>query len=115
MRTIISLAAVAALFATAANAEAIRTSDRDVVSMSVSMAGVDFSDMAQVKAFHQRLASTAVFACDSGMDAFAARQSDAACARQALDEAVASANRPTLSVVHGGKDMIQLAMRSDIH
>ncbi len=110
MRTMISVAILAtSLLTSAASAEAINTLGREPVTVHVSTLGVDFSSAEGVRSFHARLKSAAKDACRSDDRTLAAVAADRACARQALDEAVRSVDRPVLTAFHSGAQLVQLA------
>ena len=75
--------------------------NREPTQVRVSTAGVDFSQPASVEAFYGRLHRAAAQACDSHMGRdLAAWAEDRACARKALNRAVAEIARPTLLALH---------------
>ena len=86
---------VGALFSTA-QAQDMREPTR----VHVSMAGVDFSQPASVKAFYGRLRRAAIWACNSHTDDAATVAADRACTTKALNGAVAEIDKPALLALH---------------
>ena len=82
----------------------------------VSTRGVNFGEPNDVRALHMQLERKAARICDSGEPRMlAVASSDRACAKQALDRAVAKLNQPLLTAFHEGRPIAapnaQLAQR----
>jgi UrcA family protein len=100
LKTVLTAAAISTL-AVAAHAADLRTAKVEAV---ISTRGVDFNDPAQVKDVHAALVRTAQQVCDSRVDRqldFAA--ADRACAKAALDRAIAQVGQPMLTAFHQGQ------------
>jgi UrcA family protein len=100
LKTVLTAAAISTL-AVAAHAADFRT---DKVEAYVSTRGVNFNDPAQVRTVHEELTRTALRVCDSRME----RQldiaaADRACAKAALDRAIAQVGQPMLTAFHQGQ------------
>jgi UrcA family protein len=97
----IRIVTASVLLASALFSAAQAQDNREPTQVRVSTAGVDFSQPASVEAFYGRLHRAAVAACDSHMGRdLAAWAEDRACAKQALNRAVAEIDRPTLLALH---------------
>ena len=97
----IRIIAASALLAGALFSTAQAQDNRAPTQVRVSTLGVDFSQPASVEAFYGRLNRAAAQACDSHIDHnLAAKAADRACAAQALNQAVAQIDKPTLLALH---------------
>ena len=114
MRTVASVALLAALLSAGAASAADLDSATATRSREVSLKGVDFNDRAQVENLYRRLKVTARNVCSDARPSTVAMQNrDRQCARDALDNAVAKLDRPQLRLVHTGQPAaIQVASRS---
>jgi len=100
----IRLAAASAIFAGLLVSTAHAQPERVPTEISVSTIGVDFSQPAATAAFYERLRHAARTACDSRMGRdLAAEMADSACAKAALNGAVAQIAKPTLLALHAGR------------
>lgn len=101
---ILSALATVMLFGAAGAVQAQDLSDRETTTRSVRVYGSDLRSADGLENTYARLKTAARTTCDSGMDRdLKARQSDQACARAALDTAVADLNQPALSQLHAEK------------
>jgi UrcA family protein len=100
LKIVLLAAALSGVQATAYAAES-----RDMpVEISVSTKGVNFGRPAEVRDLHVKLARAAVRACDSGeARQMAVIASDQACAKAALDQAIARIDQPVLTAYHRGE------------
>jgi len=102
LKTLILAAAVTAS-ALAAQADPLAGYREPTAAIAVSTRGVDLAKPAEVKAFHELLRLKAAHACDSRQPrSLAVIASDRACAREALDRAVAETAAPLLTAYHQG-------------
>jgi len=109
-----ALSAAAMAAQTAHAADLLLASREAPTSVFVPTAGTDFADARQVQALYRTLAARARDACDSASPhRLAVVQSDAACAREALDRAVAALGKPPLTDLHEAslRGPIQLSRR----
>jgi UrcA family protein len=104
-----SLIATAALFAVfAANTATAGVIPQQAIQrtarVEVSLKGLNLRDAAQADEAYKRLQRAAIAACASSFE-FTRREvrRDRACAREALNTAVATLNRPTLTGRHEGE------------
>jgi UrcA family protein len=99
-RYILMLTAVAAYFA-AGHAAADSNSIDDVPRVVVSLAGLDLSTPKGADLVYGRIRSAAEFVCSVNQSREPARIARArVCFRNAIDDAIAQANRPLLSELH---------------
>jgi UrcA family protein len=95
MKTLLALA-----LTTAALSPVAATAGSAVPARSVSIASVDFRDPAALQAFYSRLKIASIDVCDSNSANPVISQRDRLCRQKALDVAVRSINRPTLTALH---------------
>ena len=116
-RYILMLTAVAAYFA-AGCAAAESNSIDDLPRVVVSLAGLDLSTNKGADLVYGRIRSAAEFVCSVNQSREPARIARArVCFRNAIDDAIAQANRPLLSALHARRmgnqrEMIQSASLS---
>lgn len=113
MLKIVLLTAALSVAQTAAFAADFRDTSTEAF---VSTRGVNFGAPDEVRALHVQLERKAARICDSGEPRMLAiAMSDSACAKQAVDRAVAKLNQPLLTAVHEGRPVTaanaQLAQR----
>ncbi|MDB5476724.1 MAG: hypothetical protein JWP49_2235 [Phenylobacterium sp.] len=113
MLKIVLLAAALTSAQTSAHAFEMRDTK---VEIFVPTRGVNFSAPNEVRSLHRELERKATLACDSGAPRMlAVASSDQACAKQALDVAVAKISQPMLTAFHQGRAIAapnaQLALR----
>lgn len=100
----IRLAAASALLAGLLVSAAHAENGREPTQVTVSLVGVDFSQPVSTAAFYTRLHIAARKACDSNMGRnLAAKLEDGACARKALNRAVAEIGKPSLLSLHANR------------
>lgn len=98
----LSLVATAPVFAADAPAQVLNT------------ASVDFHNPVAAQAFYAKLARTAAAVCDSGSANPVFIQQDRACAKQAMADAVARLDQPSVTALYNNahdKGVSQLASR----
>lgn len=108
MRSLNAAVAAACLFtaAVAGQSQAATIIDSnnnapEVTASRISVAGVDFRDAAQVRAFHTRVQQAALFVCGVNPEADRAqRAADRACAEKAVRSTVEQLNRPLLTATY---------------
>ena len=96
-KTLIAAAAALAVSAFSGQAFAAET---ETVVRAVSASGVDFNNPQAVQSLYARLKRTATAVCDSQSADYSIRREDRACADRALEKAIRSASRPTLTAMH---------------
>lgn len=100
MIKVVLMAAALSVTSVAAHAADVRDVQMRTV---VPTRGVDFRDPAQIRSLHEQLVRQAAAVCDSGQPrSLAITSSDQACAKAALDRAVAAARQPMLTAYHQG-------------
>jgi UrcA family protein len=97
MRILIACAAAGLLLAGQVQAA---PSEREASAAFVPTTRVDFQDPAAVRVFYSQLERTARQVCDSKISDRSMRREDAACVREATQEAVAKLSRPLLTAAH---------------
>ncbi len=100
MRIATACAAAGLLLAGLASQAQAVPSEREPAAAFVPTAQVNFQDPAAVHAFYSRLERAARQVCDSKISDRSMKREDAACVREATQEAVAKLSRPLLTAAH---------------
>jgi UrcA family protein len=82
-----------------------------LIHTRVSTQDVDVNSLASVQRFHAKLASIAKANCDSHINTAEVIAADKACARQALNDAVAHLNQPMLTAINNTATPVLLAQQ----